>query len=82
VKVYGTNLWGFHQLALPETLGLQLGPYSHIWRDDQPTGNPDDLLGISFDVVVWPGATPGEKTLYIDGRPAVTFELNVEGLGE
>jgi hypothetical protein len=34
------------------------------------------MRGISFEIMIWPGVTPGVKTLWFNGQP-IQFDITI-----
>jgi hypothetical protein len=85
VDIYGENLWGLHYQWIDRKTGLELAYPIFICGDGTRTKawkyctNGLDVVGISYEVIIWHWVKPGMKTIYLDGTP-ITFDMKIIGL--
>ncbi len=77
VRLLGERMWGAHMLEFRDVPGLQIRHISPVWAEGAEQG-AETMLGIEFGVMVWPGLSPGQKTLWFDGEPVV-LDLHIAG---
>ncbi len=76
VTLMGEDMWGHHVAEFRDTAGLQVRDLLPVWAGD--LREPWAMRGVTFTVMVWPGATAGRKTLWFDGQP-IAFDFVIEG---
>lgn len=88
--VFGDNLWGKHQFHMPFTHGLEIsklwyvcsvigsGPPRIVLDGKLCTRGTGRVDGLKFDLIVWDHATPGRKTLTLNGQQ-IPFNLDIKG---
>lgn len=80
IAFYGKNLWGRHDIRVSP----QLDADNLILSDleyrccGEIKGPQGDVVGLSTEVIVWAGAVPGRKTIFIDDVP-IPFDFVVHG---
>lgn len=79
VTVYGENLWGHHVFNFRHETGLEPTSQRHVRSDSEGLGYPENVVGLSVRIVIWPGVSAGRKVLWLDDTP-IPFDLVVEGL--
>ena len=79
VEVYGENLWGHHVANIVDEPDLEPLGSSYIW--DETADVPQHIVGLKFQIVIWPQFAPGRKTLLVDDMP-IPFDLIVHGYAE
>ena len=73
VDILGKNLWGYHNIQLGHERGLEALGYTYLYGK-KGTSEESTIVGISFNIVVWPGFYHGAKDLILDGQ---VIPLNV-----
>lgn len=78
IEVYGENLWGHHVVDLGGAADLEPLEFSYIQSDGGWSGVPGKVIGLKFEVVIWPKFSPGPKAVFIDGIK-IPFDFAVKG---
>ncbi len=73
VTLLGEQMWGHHMLEFRDVPGLQIRDVYAVWPEGQER-TAATMEGITFNLMVWPGLSPGLKTLWFNGQPV---ELDV-----
>jgi len=67
IYVYGENLWGYHEAYFSDGIDIEPTRSRPILAEPDESGHRY-VIGHSFSFVTWPNATPGRKTLIINGQ--------------
>lgn len=92
VWIKGKNFWGLQYPWIDSRTGLEISNPWHICADGDgfrygywypciEKNGADGAVGLGFELIIWPGVTPGPKTLYINGV-AIPFDLVINDYPE
>jgi hypothetical protein len=83
VDIYGENLWGLHYQWIDRKTALEFSRPNYICGDGSRNRDwvycKNDVVGVSYEVIIWSWIKNGMKTLYLDGIP-IPFEMKIIGL--
>lgn len=78
ISLLGNEMWGAHRLAFRDTPGLEIITVTPIWREGTEQVAPN-MLGVTAEVILWPGTTPGKHTIWLEDKP-FDFWLKINGM--